>query len=455
MLGIVTATQLHVRTRPEKSSKSRGVLTKGTAVKITGQVDDWVEFRYQDFPGYLYKSFISIEDDTRNLTGVVTARLLNVRAQPDINGAILGKLGKESRINIVTLMPQWAEIQFNDKLGYVSRNHIVLQRTEEQPLGTVVANLLNVRSQPNTRSSILGQLARNARVSISGIVDGWLQINFNGNTGFIHGRFVNQTSANDVPPVAPVTEEDDEEIVESPRISTPREPMAPERQLPIRGDDLSRKVAATWNRFGNLLSEQSSEREIDVACAISVLCVESSGYGFQQSNQNRMVIRFENHKFWKYWGKTNPDLFSRHFTYRKGEAWKDHKWRPDPSALWESFHGNQEKEWQVFNFACTLDDDAAKLSISMGAPQIMGFHYARIGYPNVDAMFDGFSRNIGEHIRGLFGFLDAPMLNALQNLDFEDFAGRYNGSGQKQKYGELIRQHYDAFKTLQLTFSLN
>ena len=455
MLGIVTATRLHIRAKPGKSSLSRGVLSKGTAVKITGQVDDWVEISYQDFPAYLYRSFVSLQEEPHNLTGVVSADLLNVRSKPDLNGAILGKLSSQSRVDIVSLMPQWIEINFNDQLGYVSREYISLQTAQLQPQGVVTASLLNVRHLPGTHGNTLGQLARNATVTITGVADNWLQIDFNGVRGFVHSRFVEQRKSKPVERPVTIAADDDDSVVVPRPAGSVREPMSPERQLPIRGDALSRKVAATWNRYGELLNTQSSERQIDVACAVSVLCVESSGQGFRHSNQDRMVIRFENHKFWKYWGLANPDKFREHFSYRKGEAWKDHKWRADASAFWQSFHGNQEKEWQVLNFARTLDEEAAMLSISMGAPQIMGFHHARLGYPSAAAMFEAFSADIGVHIRGLFSFLDDPMLNALQNLDFEEFAGRYNGSGQRQKYGGWIRNHYDAFKTLQLTYSLS
>ena len=62
-------------------------------------------------------------------------------------------------------------------------------------------------------------------------------------------------------------------------------------------------------------------------------------------------------------------------------------------------------------------------------------------------MFEKFSSNIQYHIKGLFAFFDTRMIKALQKLDFESFAGYYNGSGQKEKYGKWIKEHYDAFKS--------
>lgn len=88
------------------------------------------------------------------------------------------------------------------------------------------------------------------------------------------------------------------------------------------------------------------------------------------------------------------------------------------------------------------------MSISMGAPQIMGFHFERIHYPDVQAMFHDFNADIGAHIRGLFDFFSPSMVNNLQQKKFENFAAAYNGSGQKEKYGRWINEHYRAFKRI-------
>ena len=93
-------------------------------------------------------------------------------------------------------------------------------------------------------------------------------------------------------------------------------------------------------------------------------------------------------------------------------------------------------------------------SISMGAPQIMGFNFAGIGYESVGEMFNAFESDIRYHILGLFDFLKgsgttSPMIFALQRKRFEDFAARYNGRGQAAKYGEWIENAFETFRKLQ------
>jgi hypothetical protein len=171
-----------------------------------------------------------------------------------------------------------------------------------------------------------------------------------------------------------------------------------------------------------------------------------------------MIIRFENQIFFDQWGKRNADRFNQHFAFNPNQRWLDHKWRPSPHEAWRpgdlpNFHGNQGREWEVFNFARTLDDAAAKLSISMGAPQIMGFNYAACGYESVHEMFDAFASGERSQIIGFFDFVQGPNVNsrtitALQAQDFSAFAARYNGPGQAAKYGSLIRTTYDAFQQM-------
>ena len=130
------------------------------------------------------------------------------------------------------------------------------------------------------------------------------------------------------------------------------------------------------------------------------------------------------------------------------KPWLGHKWRPSPNENWLSFHGSQIREWQVLDFARSLDDTAALKSISMGAPQIMGFNFAQLDYPNVQAMFEKFSTDIRYQILGMFQILSPSMIVALRKCDFITFAGHYNGTGQKQQYGQWIDEYYQAFKTL-------
>jgi hypothetical protein len=207
-----------------------------------------------------------------------------------------------------------------------------------------------------------------------------------------------------------------------------------------------RQVALTWNRLGGLLQRLADQLAIDPGVAVAVLRVESGGRAY--GPDGRMIVRFENHIFHSRWGKHHPDAFARRFAFNPDQRWRDHKWRPSPDEPWRKCHMDQDGEWEVFDFACTLDDTAARLSISMGGPQIMGFNYAALGYASVQQMFDAFAASERNQVVGFFDFVRSRGEEAIQTLQGSDFAGFarfYNGSGQAEYYGSLIRQAYEAY----------
>ncbi len=209
-----------------------------------------------------------------------------------------------------------------------------------------------------------------------------------------------------------------------------------------------RMMNRIWSQYGGLLSKVGEVLNVDPTLAAGVLAVESGGRAFSPSG--RMIIRFESHVFYNLWGKNNPELFNRHFRFDATSPWRGetHQWRPSEDAEWRSVHAGQDGEWEAFSFARVfLNDDAAKLSISMGAPQIMGFNHARIGYPDVDAMYDAFENDERSQVLGFFDFVrtDSRLLEAMRTDDLVTFATYYNGVAVANTYANLMG---DAVATL-------
>src|SRR5690606_3891488 len=110
---------------------------------------------------------------------------------------------------------------------------------------------------------------------------------------------------------------------------------------------------------------------------------------------------------------------------------------------------NQAAEWEVFSFARSLDETAAMRSISMGAPQVMGFTHLAIDYPSVPAMFASFPAIARAQIEGLFRFVQGRfLLPAIQRGDFVAFAAGYNGPGNAEAYAGIIRSRLASYQAL-------
>ena len=452
MLGAVSTSLLNVRSMPTPSSAILGQLTEGMVIKGDGPFDNWLHLNYNNTFGFVSAHYLKPVNDLSRLIGTVNANKLNVRKAPSSSAKHIATVSRGASIKTLSVLNDWLEIEFNGDTAYVAAQFVDLVYVSKGYYAKVSADTLNVRSAPYVSASLFGQITMGGKIWVEAQQQNWSQIRFNGNRGFVASRFLTpiDNADTDNKQQDPIALSDHQDDVSIPIASQDQElsRLTPTTILTVTGTSEQRNAAATWNRWGALLTDLSDKKQLDVACALAVLCVESSGKGFEQNNSDRMIIRFENHKFWKFWGKHNPQQFRQHFRYSSGKVWRGHEWRSEPSGEWQSFHGRQINEWQIFEFARQLDEDAAILSISMGAPQIMGFHFERIGYQSKVEMFDAFAGSIQGQINGLFDFFSPRMLQYLKDLAFEDFAGMYNGKGQKKVYGDKIQKHYVAFKKM-------
>ena len=294
---------------------------------------------------------------------------------------------------------------------------------------------LNVRVGPSRDHAILHTLPIGTPVTILGEVDGgerntWLLIASGACVGWAFAEFVTRTEGSSA----------------SLLTLTYSGSLAPTMRLTPSADASSHVVGAanTWNEYGALIQAECQRLNIDPAVAVAILGVESSGRAFEGE---RMVIRFENHLFLHYWGQHHRAQFDCHFTGSSNGS--EHRWRPDPNGEWQPCHTNQATEWQVFDLARTLDEQAAMYSISMGAAQIMGFNHAAVGYGTVQAMFEAFQSDVRHQLAALFRFIEVNRLqDAVRVPDFVAFARRYNGHGQEAIYAPRMQLYYDAFRQL-------
>jgi hypothetical protein len=112
-----------------------------------------------------------------------------------------------------------------------------------------------------------------------------------------------------------------------------------------------------------------------------------------------------------------------------------------PQSDWVGFHGKQDGEWQALSLATMIDAEAAWESCSMGAPQIMGFHSAMLGYVSASAMALAFSESEDVQIESMFRWMDSSgALAALKIGDYLGFAKTYNGTANASHYAQLIKQ---------------
>ncbi|NWG18667.1 MAG: DUF3380 domain-containing protein [Chloroflexi bacterium] len=307
----------------------------------------------------------------------------------------------------------------------------------------MAAQGLRLRSGAGTQYGVVTVLPDGMTVDVLERQSDWLRVRAGAAEGYAFGQYIRIVVDN--APVGFLGQQPDLLDIQ----------LVSDKLIPVDGlTGAELVVAQTWNAYGNLLSRLSDLLAITVKAVVAVLVAESSGRAF--AADGRMIIRFENHIFYRRWGEQHPDIFNRHFLFDTSSPrnnWKGHQWRPNPESPWVSFHGSQNREWDVLTFARALDDTAALSSISMGAPQIMGFNYKSIGYESVQHMFDQFARSAHAQLLAMFDVVKgpgatSPAIQALQGDDYLTFASAYNGPANALTYEGIIRARADIFDRL-------
>lgn len=462
-----TTTALNLRSAPNTQSSIVMILSAFVSVSILEAQGEWFKVSVGEFQGFVHRDFVEL-DEAEEETAVSptpiqqtgkTNILVNMRSGPSKNFSVRRLLRKNTNVTILEQVGDWYKIEVNRQQGFVAAEFVDIDdapietpSSDPTPVPTTTEtgrtiDILNLRNGPSTTNEIIAELPFNTQVSILDTVGVWFKVSANGREGYVHsgfvqlddesvsGGFIDKEGGSELPDLE----------------NTPHSPDASEQiHISSAMTNSDKLVASTWNRYGGLFAALASRLGIDPGVAVAVFVAESGGDGFRNG---RMVIRFENHIFWDKWGKFNPDTFNQHFTFSNHMIWLGHKWRPNTSSQFMEFHGNQDSEWQAFRFAQTLNDTAAKLSISMGAPQIMGFNHHAVGFESVTQMFDAFNTSEANQIIGFFDFVKGPgtdvrKMLALKRFDFETFASLYNGPGQASRYAAIIQALFDTYSRL-------
>lgn len=385
--------------------------------------------------------------------GIIDANVLNVRTEPKIKkNTVIGKLSRGMRINILAKTDNgWYHFNYNNQNAFVYGKFVAFE------IGQIIANTLNIRKGPSLEDEVIGQVHKYDKVALLLKVPDWWKIEYKGQVAYTYAKYVRPTgkhtgndsvsdggssggnSGGGSEPVQGDFLKDKSRLL--------RADVEPRKKIDVPSSPRYERITGrTYNNFGGLLEKLSDEINIDIATAIAVLAIESGGTGFGPAG--KVLIRFENHLFHSFWGKYNQKVFERHFRFSTSQRWKNHYFRKNRNDKWESFHGNQYKEWEVMDFARSLNNEKALMSASYGAPQVLGTNHKVLGYASPQDMLDNFSKDIRYHILGLFDFFNPQMIRHLQRKQFTDFARYYNGRGQAYRYGRYIKQAYRAFKKI-------
>lgn len=132
----------------------------------------------------------------------VNADVLHVRAGSSTSHDIISRVYNGQSLNVIGEENGWYKINMNGQTGFVSGEFVSKHGASSSNVSTtggknkVTADVLRVRTAPNTSSSVSGRVYEGQTLNVIGQENGWVKINHNGQVGYVSGEFVSGVSAN-------------------------------------------------------------------------------------------------------------------------------------------------------------------------------------------------------------------------------------------------------------------
>lgn len=128
--------------------------------------------------------------------GTVTALGVNVRENPNMDAAVVAVLDQGQQAVVLSQEGDWYRVSCDGVTGFVSVDYMSLEQEGQAQLGygLIKCAAANIRSSADTESAPIASLEEEEVVTITGVTDGWYQVDVNGSTGYVRSDLVDPTA---------------------------------------------------------------------------------------------------------------------------------------------------------------------------------------------------------------------------------------------------------------------
>lgn len=183
------------------------------------------------------------------------------------------------------------------------------------------------------------------------------------------------------------------------------------------------------------IADLARRLDVDAAALTAIAHLESALRPHAVvDGRHEPLIRFEGHYF-----DRRLDGERRERARREGLA--------SPSAGAVANPAGQAARWRLFEHAAAIDRKAACESVSWGMGQVMGAHWAWLGYGDVEALVVEARSGAAGQLRLMGRYLEkAGLLPALRSREWATVARGYNGPGYRANaYDTRLAQAFARF----------
>lgn len=155
----------------------------------------------------------SVDNQVSAETTTVLVAGEKIYITPLINSLVLSTINEEKQIEVISEINGWSYIKMGVTAGWVRTENIQRKEvakttpepennqnnqnennnTSSQKIGYISANSVNFRKTPSTSGEVITKLTRNVEVIVIAQGDGWTEIEFNGDKGYVSTEYVSDT----------------------------------------------------------------------------------------------------------------------------------------------------------------------------------------------------------------------------------------------------------------------
>ena len=134
-----TTDNLNVRSSAVFSGTSNivGKVNTGHVFNVYEVGDNYYKVDYDNRYAYIYKTYTEevnatqpsppvTETPSATTIGIATVNNLNIRATASANAAVVGKINRDTKVDVLSISGSWAEVSYEGTVGYINKTYLRL-----------------------------------------------------------------------------------------------------------------------------------------------------------------------------------------------------------------------------------------------------------------------------------------------------------------------------------------
>ena len=191
---------LNLREEASLEARILGKYPTGTLVEIIHRGDEWHQVEVNGKGGYMMSRYLNTGENSREATVHTNTGIgLNVREEPDMNGAIITSVKNGSKVTVTQKGSNWSRVLVNGQEGFMSSQYLQFGTSAPAlPMGrTAVVNnprstqVLNLRKTPSLEAKVLSYYRNGVKVTILEEGKTWHKVQVeDGRIGYMMAKYL-------------------------------------------------------------------------------------------------------------------------------------------------------------------------------------------------------------------------------------------------------------------------